>query len=547
MDYTTLVKRLLPDVTQTPQEILKLYPKRQLPPAAKVTRFAPSPTGSLHIGGLFAALASERLAHQSGGVFYLRIEDTDQKREVKGSIPEIIESLLYFGIRFDEGERVPGQETGSYGPYRQSDRKRIYQAFAKDLLLKGLAYPCFCDTKELSEIRTRQSACKEHTGYYGKWTVHRDMDLKAAIAELDRDTPFVIRLKSQGNPDGRIRYTDMVKGDIELPENIQDIILLKSDGLPTYHFAHAIDDHLMGTTHVFRGDEWLSSVPVHLQLFELLGWQPPAYAHISPIMKMDGTSKRKFSKRKDADAAAAWYRQQGYPGPAVIEYLLGLMNSNYEEWRHGHPKASNRSFAVSIDKMSGSGALFDSDKFHDVSRDVIAGFTAEEVYDGVLDWSARYDPELHTLLADDREYALQIFRIGRDTEKPRKDMTKWSDAKELYSYFYDELFDRMVVPFFPQGIDPDTASAILGFYRQVYRQTDDRTAWFEKVKDTAGRFGFAREMKDFRKDAARYGGHVGDIAMLLRIAVTRRTTTPDLYDILQVMGEERVLQRLAAF
>jgi glutamyl-tRNA synthetase len=548
MNHAMLADRLLPDVTQTPEDILKVYPKRQLPPAARVTRFAPSPTGFLHIGGLYAALASERLAHQSSGVFFLRIEDTDQIREIKGSIPEIIESLLYFGIRFDEGEMSPGYETGSYGPYRQSARKHIYRVFVKHLLRQGLAYPCFCTGEELSAVREKQTALQQLTGYYGQWAIHRDMDPEAAAAELDSGKPFVVRLKSPGNPANRFAYHDMVKGTVEFPENVQDIVLLKSDGLPTYHFAHAVDDFLMGTTHVFRADEWLSSIPVHLQLFQVLGWNPPAYAHISPIMKMDGTSKRKYSKRKDADAAAAWYRKQGYPGAAVTEYLLSLLNSNYEEWRIRNPEESNTRFEVTVEKMSSSGALFDAAKFNDICKDAIARFTAAEVYDAVLQWSFGHDAELNSLMTRHREYTLKIFDIGRGMDKPRKDIAKWSDVKCSYSYFYDELFQQDTdSQQLPQGFDTVTAGDIINFYRKVYKQGDDKTAWFEKLKDTAEAFGCAREMKDFRKDPSRFKGHIGDIAMLLRIAVTNRTTTPDLYDILQVMGEERVLQRLKTY
>jgi glutamyl-tRNA synthetase len=432
MDNIKLADILLPDTNMTTQKILEMYPKRHLPVDAKVTRFAPSPTGFLHMGGLFAALIPERLAHQSGGVCYLRIEDTDKKREVEGSIPTIIRSLDYFSIRFDEGEIKPGTEIGNYGPYKQSERRHIYRAFVKELLMRGMAYPCFCSTEDLDIIRRQQKTEKQLTGYYGKWAQCRNISSSEIEQKLTEGKPFVVRLKSPGNPDRKIVYKDLVKGEIMFPENIQDIVILKSDGLPTYHFAHAVDDCLMGTTHVFRGDEWLSSVPIHLQLFEVLGWNPPFYGHISPIMKMDGTSKRKFSKRKDPEFAVSWYRQQGYPGPAVTEYLLGLVNSNFEEWRHKNPYEPYDNFTVTIEKMSGSGALFDINKFNDVCRNMIATLSSDEVYHALAEWSAHYDKEFHDLITKYKDYTTKILSIGRGLDKPRKDFADWSDVSLLF-------------------------------------------------------------------------------------------------------------------
>lgn len=545
MENIKLTDLLLPDINVTTEKILEMYPKRTLADNAKVTRFAPSPTGFLHMGGLFAALISERLAHQSGGIFYIRIEDTDKKREVKGSIPEIIRSLDYFSICFDEGEIKPGKEIGNYGPYKQSERKQIYGVFVKELLRRGMAYPCFCSTEDLDNIRSRQKAEKQLTGYYEKWAQCRNITSNEIQQNLAAGKPFVIRLKSPGSPDRRIVYKDLVKGEIKLPENIQDIVILKSDGVPTYHFAHAIDDYLMGTTHVFRGDEWLSSVQIHLQLFEVLGWNPPFYGHISPIMKMDGTSKRKFSKRKDPEFAVNWFQQQGYPGPAVAEYLLGLANSNFEEWRLKNPHESYSNFTLTIEKMSSSGALFDINKFNDVCKNVIAILGSDEVYHALVEWSAQYDMEFHGLITKYRDYTIKILSIGRNSGKPRKDFTNLSDIKPAISYFYDELFNKAFVPNTHHEAAGIIASAeIIHAYIDIHNESDDNTVWFEKIKDLCEQHGYARDMKSYRKNPSAFKGNVGDAAMVLRVALTGRTNAPDLYEIMQIMGERRVMERL---
>lgn len=545
MNYEKLADLLLPDVDLRPEDILQRYPKRNLPEGAKVTRVGPSPTGFLHMGTLLAALVPERLAHQSGGIFYLRIEDTDKKREIQGSIPGIIESLDYFGIHFDEGEVKPDQEAGHYGPYKQSARRQLYRVFVKELIRKGLAYPCFCSAEDLNRIRRQQKEEKQLPGYHGKWAAHRNASMESILAELEAGKPYVIRLKSPGNPDKRFLHHDLVKEDIELPENIQDIVLLKSDGLPTYHFAHAVDDTLMGTTHVFRADEWLPSVPIHLQLFEVLGWNPPPYGHIAPIMKLEGTSRRKFSKRKDPEFAVDWYRQQGYPGAAVIEYLLSLANSNYEEWRLKNPKEPYSSFTVTTEKMSGSGPLFDINKFNDICRNVIATMSAAEVYEGVLNWASRYDTEFHSLLVRHKEDTMKVLQIDRDSDKPRKDFANWSEVKPMTSYFYDELFDPAAalaaLRDLPGILEP---KEIIKAYMGLYDGKDDKAAWFEKVKDLSESLGYARDMKSYRKNPSAYKGHVGDVAMVLRVALTGRTATPDLYEILQILGKDRVIRRL---
>jgi glutamyl-tRNA synthetase len=464
---------------------------------------------------------------------------------VEGSIPTIIRSLDYFSIRFDEGEIKPGTEIGNYGPYKQSERRHIYRAFVKELLMRGMAYPCFCSTEDLDIIRRQQKTEKQLTGYYGKWAQCRNISSSEIEQKLTEGKPFVVRLKSPGNPDRKIVYKDLVKGEIMFPENIQDIVILKSDGLPTYHFAHAVDDCLMGTTHVFRGDEWLSSVPIHLQLFEVLGWNPPFYGHISPIMKMDGTSKRKFSKRKDPEFAVSWYRQQGYPGPAVTEYLLGLVNSNFEEWRHKNPYEPYDNFTVTIEKMSGSGALFDINKFNDVCRNMIATLSSDEVYHALAEWSAHYDKKFHDLITKYKDYTTKILSIGRGLDKPRKDFADWSDVKPAISYFYDELYSNSFIQNgWLEAVSIVDAVEIIRAYIDIYNESDDNTVWFEKIKDLCDQLGYARDMKSFKKNPFAYKGHVGDVAMVLRIALTGRNNTPDLHEIMQIMGKNRVIDRL---
>ena len=545
MDYTKLADLLLPDTVVSTEEILAMYSKRNLPANAKVTRFAPSPTGNLHMGGLFAALISERLAHQSRGIFYLRVEDTDKKREVKGSIPQIFNCFEYFDINFDEGEISPEKEIGNYGPYKQSKRKELYKAFVKKLLSSGMAYPCFCSTEDLERIRIYQKTEKQLTGYYGNWAKCRNLTSDEIQQNLSAGIPFIIRLKSPGSPDRKIVYKDLVKGEIRLPENTQDIVILKSDGLPTYHFAHVVDDHLMGTTHVFRGDEWLSSVPVHLQLFELMRWNPPFYGHISPIMKMDGISKRKFSKRRDPEFSVSWFQEQGYKGSAVTEYLLTLANSNFEEWHLKNPHEPNENFTVTIEKLSSSGALFDINKFNDVCRNVVAKLSSDEIYTSITEWSDLYDKEFHDLIVKYKEYTIKILSIGRGSNKPRKDFANWSHVKPAIFYFYDELFDIS----FSQNNLPDTIKSedtknIIRSYIDIYNSNDDNLVWFEKIKELCDMLGYARDMKSFKKNPSSYKGHVGDVTMVLRVTLTGSTNTPDLFEIMQIMGVSRVIDRL---
>lgn len=542
MDTNRLAELLFPQITATPQEIEALYPPRQLPEGAKVTRIAPSPTGFMHLGNLFGAITDERLAHQSGGVFFLRIEDTDQKREVPGGVETILNVFRDYDLRFDEGATLDG-DNGDYGPYRQRRRAHIYQTFAKELVRQGKAYPCFCTEEELNAIREKQAGLKANFGYYGEWAVHRDMPIEEVEKRLAEGLPFVVRFRSEGDPARRVKFTDLVKGAMEFPENDQDVVLLKSDGIPTYHFAHVVDDHLMGTTHVVRGEEWLATLPIHVQLFAALGWKPPKYIHTAQLMKMDGTSKRKLSKRKDPELALDFYRREGYPVAVLKEYLLTLLNSNFEDWRIANPDLPMEDFPFTTKKMGVSGALFDLAKLQDVSKNVLSRMSAEEVYELLADWAREFDPDFHELLTRDEAYAKSILAIGRGGKKPRKDITVLSGAKDYMAFFYDELF----VPSadYPENISAEDRKSILSGYPSVYDPADDNSAWFAKVCALAEELGYP-SMKEYKKNPDAYKGHVGDVSMVLRVAVTGRSNSPDLCDVMRLMGTERVLQRLAA-
>ena len=544
-DYKKLAELLFPDCSKTPEEYEAFYPPRALGEGARVTRFAPSPTGFLHIGGLFASLAAERAAHLSGGVFFLRIEDTDKKREVEDGVTGIIKGLESFHISFDEGMTGPVADRGAYAPYLQSRRAAIYASCAKRLVELGLAYPCFCGEAELQTIRAEQEAKKELPGYYGAYAKCRDLPFEAVEARVKAGESYVIRLRSPGRADRRVSFKDGVKGKIEMPENTMDIVLLKSDGIPTYHFAHAVDDHFMRTTDVIRGDEWVSSVPVHLQLFEVLGYKPPRYAHISPIMKEDGGAKRKISKRKDPEAAVSYFVDEGYPAESVLEYLLTLLNSNYEDWRRANPALPYTDFPFSLSKMSSSGALFDMAKLMDLSRNVIARMTAQEVYDGVTAWAQIYDAELFTLLSRDRAYAEGIFAIDRGGAKPRRDIAKWSDVRQWLSFFYDELWNGEYDEL--GNMTREDARKIIEAYCAVYDVSDDKDTWFNKIKDLCEPLGFAREVKTYKKNPDAYKGHVGDVSGVLRLALTGRRQTPDLCSIMALFGRERCQARFARF
>lgn len=542
MDNKKLAELLFSHITKTPADYEKEYPARSLKAGAKVTRFAPSPTGFLHIGGLFAAFVSERAARKTDGIFFLRIEDTDKKREVENGVTGIVRGLQNFGIKIDEGMLTETDSIGDYGPYTQSQRKEIYQAYAKALVERGLAYPCFCTAEELDVIRKEQEANKQNPGYYGAFAKCRDLSYEKIEEKISAGIPYVLRLKSPGSEDKRIKFNDAIKGEIEMPENVQDIVILKTDGIPTYHFAHAIDDHLMGTTDVIRGDEWISSAPVHLQLFEILGFKAPQYAHISPIMKEDEETggKRKLSKRKDPEAAVTYYHEVGYPKEAVLEYLLTIANSNYEEWRIANPDAKSDEFEFNLANMSKAGALFDLVKLTDISKNYICKLDKETVFEGTLLWAEAYDGEFAEILKKDKDYAIRIFGIERGNEKPRKDIAKWQDTVEYTKYF----FTRPVEYEWAENIEASDVIEILEAYKNVYSEDETAEEWFPKVRDMAESLGYAKAPKMYKKDPDAFKGHVGDVASAIRVAVTGRRNTPDLYEILKTLGFGEVMARI---
>lgn len=541
-DNKKLAELLFSNITRTPEDYEAMYPERDLPEGARVTRFAPSPTGYLHIGGLFAALIAKLTADATQGVFFLRIEDTDKKREVEDGISHIVNGLHGFGIDPDEGIMGMDSESGAYGPYQQSKRKEIYQTYAKRLVEEGLAYPCFCTAEELDAMRARQEEAGVTPGYYGEYASCRNLSYEEVEEKIKAGMPYVLRLKSPGTPEGKITYQDLIKGKIEMPENQTDIVLLKTDGIPTYHFAHCIDDHLMHTTHVVRGDEWISSVPTHIQLFKACGFKVPKYAHIAPIMKLDEGNKRKLSKRKDPEAAVSYYLEEGYPKESVLEYLLTLANSNFEDWRRANKEAPLSAFPFNLKKMSVSGALFDLVKLNDVSKNVISVMPAETVLEKTLAWAKEYNLEFYQLLSADTEKAKAILQIDRGNKKPRKDIAKWSDVPAYAAYFYNELYTADYT--LPANIAPADAAAILKAYREVYNPADDKDAWFQRMKDLCEPLGFTPNVKEYKANPDAYKGHVGDVSTVIRVAATSRTNTPDLYYILQILGKEEVLHRL---
>ena len=547
MDYKDLANLIFPDAKDISYYEEK-YKKRELKEGAVVTRYAPSPTGFMHIGGLYQSLIAKKVANQTEGVFFVRIEDTDQKREIENGVEQILESLKEYDLSPDETVQSNGEDKGAYGPYVQSKRKDIYIAYAKSLIEKGMAYPCFCSSEELEKIRENQEKAKERTGYYGKWTKCRNMPVDMAIEKIKNGDPYIIRLKSPGNPDKKIKHHDVIKGNIDFPENDQDIVIIKSDGLPTYHFAHAIDDHLMGTTLVIRGDEWVASVPLHLQLFYMLGFKAQKYAHIAPIMKEENGGKRKLSKRKDPEAAVSYYKEEGIPKQSVIEYLMNIANSNFENWRKQNPTEDINKFDFQLNKMGVSGALFDMVKLLDVSKTVISKYTADEIYADVSVWAKQYDEELANLIAD-KEYALKIFGIERGNVKPRKDIAKWSDVKNSIIYMFDDKFFNSVEEYNFQKInDKEEIKNIVETYVNKYFDSNDtKETWFNKIKELSGELGYAKEVKEYKQEPDKYKGHVGDVSTVLRVVLTKRQNTPDLYEIINVLGKESVEKRFKEF
>ena len=543
MDNILLAKTLFPDVSMTPEELESRFPARDLPEGAIVSRMAPSPTGFVHLGNLVQGLTSERLCHQSGGVLFLRVEDTDAKREVEGAVEILIESLKHYKISFDEGATVDS-DNGNYGPYRQRQRKDIYHVFAKKLVEEGMAYPCFCTEEELADIHSQQEAEKANFGYFGKWAKWRDRSFEDIKEMLDKGAPWVLRFRSNGSIENKIKFTDLIKGQLMLTENDIDHVLLKSDGIPTYHFAHAIDDHCMRTTHVVRGDEWLPSLPFHVQLFNTLGFKIPKYLHIGPLMKMDGTSKRKLSKRKDPELALTYYKAEGFPVKSVYEYLMTILNSGFEDWRRANPDASTDEYKFTYKKMNPAGSLFDYAKLCDVSKNVISRMSAEEVYTLLTEWTAEFDKEFNKDLIGDKDYAIRILSIGRGGKKPRKDITVWKDAKSYMGLFYDEYYS--VTDAYPENFEKADIKAILEEYVATYTEFTDNLQWFEHMKSVAEKNGFSPDTKAYKADPQNYKGHVGDVSTFVRIALTGKMNSPDLFEIMNILGKEKVLERLVA-
>ena len=537
MDYKELANLIFPDAKPISYYEEK-YPVRDLPEGAIVSRFAPSPTGFVHIGGLYQALCARMAAHQSGGVFFLRIEDTDQKREVENGIEGIIDSLKDFDMSPDEGMISQTEEVGNYGPYKQSDRKDIYQSFAKYMIERECAYPCFCSAEDLDEMRKKQEAAGVRPGYHGVWAKCRNLSLEEMAEKIKAGVPYVVRFKSPGREDRKIECHDVIKGKVIFPENDVDIPIIKSDGLPTYHFAHLVDDHLMHTTHVVRSDEWLSSLPLHLQLFQSAGFKAPKYCHIAPIQKMDDGNKRKLSKRKDPEAAVSYYEEIGVPPDAVKEYLINIANSTFENWRRQNKDAAITDFKFELNKMSVSGALFDMVKLFDVSKNVISRYDAQTVYDHGYEWASKHDEELKKLL-DQKEYALKVIGIERGNAKPRRDLAKWSDLKDNIIYMFEDPTEYDY-----DKITGEDAKQVIEEYMKVYDLNDDKQTWFDKMKDVAEKCGCAREVKDYKANPENYKGHVGDVSTVIRVALTGRRNTPDLYEIMKVLGADKVQARL---
>lgn len=542
MDYQALADLLFPDVTDTPEALEERFPARQVPEGAVVTRMAPSPTGFVHLGNLVQGLTSERMAHQSGGVLFLRVEDTDAKREVPGAVEMLINTLKHYGICFDEGATMDG-DNGIYGPYHQRQRADIYHVYAKKLVAQGQAYPCFCTEEELAAMRETQEANKENTGYYGKYAIWRDRSMEDIQAQLDAGNPWVLRFRSTGSIEHQFKFDDLVKGKLTITENDIDHVLLKSDGIPTYHFAHAVDDHLMRTTHVVRGDEWLPTLPFHIQLFQALGFKLPKYVHIGPLMKMDGTSKRKLSKRKDPELALTYYKAEGFPVAAVYEYIMTLLNSNFEDWRRANPDAPVDSFKFNPKKLNPAGSLFDYAKLVDVSKNVISRMSAEKVYSLLTEWAQEYDPDFGSKLAADPEFATRILAIGRGGKKPRKDLAVWKDAKEYMGFFYDGYLEK---PDFGTAFDKAVIADVLNRFLASFDIGDDANTWFEKVKAITNEIGFTTDMKAYKADPSAFLGTVADVSTFIRLAVTGKTNSPDLYTVMQILGKDRTISRIQA-
>ena len=569
-DRKKLAELLFPNLKYTPEELEEKYPPRNLPGGAeaKVTRLGPSPTGFIHLGNLYGAFVDERLAHQSGGAFFLRIEDTDDKRYVEGAVETIIDSLAFFDINFDEGATKDG-DIGDYGDYTQSHRGEIYAAFAKKLVEQGDAYPCFLTEEEIAEIRSKQEAAKGNPGIYGEFAPYRDVTSEEAAKLIAEGKTYVIRLKSSGQPSGqsnnqnekgaveasedisdsvkRFTVIDAIRGELSMPVNFQDTVILKTTGIPTYHFAHVVDDHLMRTTHVVRGEEWLPSLPIHVELFKKLGWELPVYCHTAQLMKIgDDGNKRKLSKRHDPELALDYYRKQGYHPAAVREYLLTILNSNFEEWRAENQEANIDEFQFTTEKMSNSGALFDLDKLNDVSKDVLLRIPAFEIIEFLEDWAKEFRPEVLGIFSD-KAYLSKVIDLGRSDAKPRKDLIYAEQIVKFISYFFDDLYaDDEFSPKegFPEEVHSEDIPVILSKYLEGYDHSDDQSQWFDKIRNIATELGYAAKPKDFKKEPDKYKGHVGHVSTVIRVALMGRSQSPDVHSIQQILGEERTRDRI---
>ena len=535
---------ILPGINKTIEDYENIYPKRNLNEGAVVTRYAPSPTGYVHMGALFAAFIARKVAKQTNGVFFLRIEDTDKKREIENGVTGIINDLANYGITIDEGRINETEEIGSYGPYIQSSRKEIYQTFAKHLIENDLAYPCFCTEEELEEIRKEQEALKDRIGYYGKWARDRYLSHEEVIKRIENGEKYIVRLKSPGNFNKKIIINDLAKGKIEMPENDIDIVIIKSDGLPTYHFAHLVDDYLMRTTHVIRGDEWIASLPIHIQLFQIFGFKAPKYCHIAPLLKEENGTRRKLSKRKDPEAAISYYHQKGIPTEAVMLYLCTVANSNFEMWFDQNKDKTIDDFKLEFSKISSSGSLFDVDKLLNISKNYISRIKAKEVYDKSLNYCEEYDKEMYDLLTKYKDYSIATFNIEREQKKPRKDLAMFSEVRNQIWYMYDELFTN--VSYNWDNInDIEEIKTILSLYLEKYLDLSDKDTWFAKMKELADELGYAKEVKLYKENPENYKGHIGDVSMVLRVALTSLNMTPDLYEIMKLFGKERISERFS--
>lgn len=547
MTNKELADLIFPNIDKTIEYYENKYPERDLKEGAVVSRFAPSPTGFVHMGSLLTAFIAAKVPRETEGVFYLRIEDTDQKRSVENGIQGIIDDLRNFDINIDEGMVSETEQKGNYGPYIQSERKEIYETFAKWLIENDLAYPCFCSAEEIDDIRKVQERSKQRIGYYGKFAKCRHLSNEERAERIKNGEPYIIRLKSPGNFEHKVVLNDLVRGKIEFPENDLDIVLIKSDGLPLYHFAHLVDDHLMRTTHILRGEEWVSSTPVHLQLFKIFGFKAPKYAHLGLVMKVDedGT-RRKLSKRKDPEAAVSYYHEKGIPVEAVKLYLMTIANSNFELWMTANPGKGIDDFKFDFKKISASGSLFDIEKLINISRNYISRLTAEEVYDSLLAWTKEFDKELYDLLVKYKEFSIGVFNIERQQKKPRKDYSCYSDMKNQIWYMYDELYEKETKEYeFDVINEQKEIKKILSLYLEKYFvETNSESEWFETLKDLSGELGYAREVKDYKENPNDYKGHVGDISMVLRVALTTKSKTPNLYQIITLLGKDRVIKRL---